>query len=63
MASGVAYDIGDGAAVDADDGAVQSGPENADGAVWAGGKVVEFIGARPAPGDAEIVAEPWEMWR
>ena len=48
MASGAAYGIGDGAAVDADAGAVQSGPEDADGVVGAGGKVVEVIGALPA---------------
>ena len=41
-------------------GAVQSGPEDADGVVEAGGKVVEVIGALPALEDAEIVAEPWE---
>ncbi len=41
-------------------GAVQSGPEDADGVVRAGGKVVEVIGALPALEDAEIVAEPWE---
>ena len=48
MASGAAYGIGDGAAVDADAWAVQSGPEDADGVVGAGGKVVEVIGALPA---------------
>jgi hypothetical protein len=48
MASGAAYGIGGGAAVDADAGAVQSGPEDADGVVGAGGKVVEVIGALPA---------------
>ena len=48
MASGAADGIGDGAAVDADAGAVQSGPEDADGVVGAGGKVVEVIGALPA---------------
>lgn len=69
MASGAAYGIGDGAAVDADAGAVQSGPEDADGFFGAGGKVVKFIGALPArsrrgdaptPQDDEIVAEPLE---
>ena len=60
MASGAAYGIGDGAAVDADAGAVQSGPEDADGVVGSGAKVVEVIGALPALEDSEIVAEPWE---
>ena len=60
MASGAADGIGGGAAVDADAGAVQSGPEDADGVVGAGGKVVEVIGALPALEDAEIVAKPWE---
>ena len=45
MASGAADGFGDGAAVDADAGAVQSSSEDADGA---GGKVVEVIGALPA---------------
>ena len=45
MASGAGYGFGDGAAVDADARAVQSGPEDADGVVGAGGKVVEIIGA------------------
>ena len=40
MASGAADGIGGGAAVDADAGAVQSGPEDADGVVGAGWKVV-----------------------
>ena len=48
MASGAADGIGGGAAVDADAGAVQSGPEDADGVVGAGGKVVEVIGALAA---------------
>ena len=48
------------AAVDSDAGAVQSGPEDADGVVGDEGKVVEVLGALPAPGDAEIAAEPWE---
>ena len=56
MASGAADGIGGGAAVDADAGAVQSGPEDADGVVGAGGEVVEVIGALPALEDAEIVA-------
>ena len=47
MASGAANGIGDGAALD-DAGAVQSGPEDADGVVGAGGKAVEVIGALPA---------------
>lgn len=38
MASGAAYGIVGGAAVDADAGAVQSGPEDADGVVGAGGE-------------------------
>ena len=37
MASGAAYGIADEAAVDADAEAVQSGPEDADGVVGAGG--------------------------
>ena len=60
MASGAVDGFGDGAAVDADAGAVQSGPEDADGVVGAGGKVVEVIGALPALEDAEIVADLWE---
>ena len=48
MASGAADGIGRGAAVDADAGAVQSGPEDADGVVGARGKVVEVIGVLPA---------------
>ena len=52
MASGAADGIGNRAAVDADAGAVQSGPKDADGVVGAGGKVVEFIGALPALEDA-----------
>ena len=48
MASGAAYGIGGGAAVDADARAVQSGPEDADGVVGSGAKVVEVIGALPA---------------
>lgn len=55
MASGAGYGIGDGAAVDADAGAVQSGPEDADGVVGAGGKVVEVIGALPAPGNVRCL--------
>ena len=45
MASGAANGIGGGAAVDADAGVLQSGPEDADGIVGVGGKVVEVIGA------------------
>ncbi len=48
MASGAADGIGFGAAVDADAGAVQSGPEDADGVIGARGKVVEVIGVLPA---------------
>jgi hypothetical protein len=48
MASGAADGIGDGASVDADAGAVQSGSEDTDGVVGARGKVVEVIGALPA---------------
>jgi hypothetical protein len=46
MASGAAYGIGGGAAVDADAGAVQSGPEDADGVDGAEGKVVDGVGCR-----------------
>lgn len=52
MASGAADGVGDRAAVDADAGAVQSRPEDADGVVGAGGKVVKFIGALAALEDA-----------
>lgn len=39
VASGAAYGIRDGAAVDAYSGAVQAGPEDADGVVGAGGRL------------------------
>ena len=48
MASGTDNGIGNRAVVDGYAAAVQSGREDADGVVGAGGKVVEVIGALPA---------------
>jgi hypothetical protein len=52
MASGAADGIGDRAAVDANAGAVQSRPEDANGVVGAGREVVKFIGALTSLEDA-----------
>ena len=60
MAACAADGVRGGGAVDADAGAVEAGPEDADRVVGAGGEVVEVIGAFAALEDAEIVAEPWE---
>src|SRR5690606_12528843 len=48
------------AAVDADAGLVESGPEDADGAARAGGEIVEIFRALAALQDAGVVAEPRE---
>lgn len=60
MASGAADGVWLWGAVDADAGAVEAGPEDSDGVVWAGGEVVEIIGALAALKDSEVVTKPGE---